>query len=613
MKKLFIGLCGVFFAGAFFAELRAQAVEGSTGGQGAATLGNGDVNGDDALDLSDAIYLLTHLFQGGPAPIACPVLGSPEVCDNNVDDDLDGNTDCDDLEDCETDFSCLEPGDASLLPDTSVTDCYDAAGNIDPECDDLPGQDGSYQTGCQPLGRFVVDDGGTAGDTTDDTVTDNCTGLMWQLDGQDGPDRAVWWEALVTCEDLVLAGFDDWRLPNLHELASLIDYSTRNPSDPLGPAVPPEFRDHTEARVARAFYHSSTFYPRPSFTCSGPIRVWGVSGATGGIGASGTRNIDAWNFRAVRTVVPAGGGAARGQGAATSGNGDVNGDDALDLSDAIYLLTHLFQGGPMPVACPGGAAGGGAGIGAALLPPTGQTACYYFEIPPPETPPENLPNFQRGLVTDPECDDDPDPADVEESPGQDPTYAATVGCSTTPRFVDNGDGTITDNCTNLMWQQDTADTNGGGITGSSTPICCDRDDNIVNCNGSEGTVNVAVELPDDGLTWSEALAYCENLTFAEHSDWRLPNVRELRSIVDHSTATTATFPDFTAVAAIPPNGDGYRFWTSTPDSSTSAQSGLVKAWYVQFCSGNAALRNIVNPCTLMPDRLYVRAVRTVTQ
>ena len=48
------------------------------------------------------------------------------------------------------------------------------------------------------------------------------------------------------------------------------------------------------------------------------------------------------------------GGGGQGQGAGVSGNGDVNGDNTIDLSDAIYLLAHLFQGGPAPALCPGG-------------------------------------------------------------------------------------------------------------------------------------------------------------------------------------------------------------------------------------------------------------------
>lgn len=68
-------------------------------------------------------------------------------------------------------------------------------------------------------------------------------------------------------------------------------------------------------------------------------------------------------------------------------------------------------------------------------------------------------------------------------------------------FVDNQDGTITDNATGLMWSQ--------------------NDDG-------------------QGMTWPEALEYAENATLAGHSDWRLPNVKELQSIVDYSRAPSVT-------------------------------------------------------------------------
>ena len=44
-----------------------------------ATRQNGDVNGDQILDMSDAVYLLIHLFNGGPDPVA--LADSPEVLD----------------------------------------------------------------------------------------------------------------------------------------------------------------------------------------------------------------------------------------------------------------------------------------------------------------------------------------------------------------------------------------------------------------------------------------------------------------------------------------------------------------------------------------------------
>jgi len=67
---------------------------------------NGDSNGDDALDLSDAIYLLGHLFQGGPAPVPVCLGVLPETdCSDDVDNDMDGLTDCDD-DSCDADLLC---------------------------------------------------------------------------------------------------------------------------------------------------------------------------------------------------------------------------------------------------------------------------------------------------------------------------------------------------------------------------------------------------------------------------------------------------------------------------------------------------------------------------
>lgn len=71
----------------------------------------------------------------------------------------------------------------------------------------------------------------------------------------------------------------------------------------------------------------------------------------------------------------------------------------------------------------------------------------------------------------------------------------------TNNFVDNNDGTITDLATGLMWQQ-----------------------------------------ADDGISrnWEDALAYAENLSLAGHTDWRLPNIKELHSLVDYSRSPDAT-------------------------------------------------------------------------
>lgn len=72
----------------------------------------------------------------------------------------------------------------------------------------------------------------------------------------------------------------------------------------------------------------------------------------------------------------------------------------------------------------------------------------------------------------------------------------------TPSYTDNGDGTVSDNVTGLMWQQ--------------SP---DRDGN--------GIINAA-----DKLSYVDALAGAASLTLAGHNDWRLPTIKELYSLID---------------------------------------------------------------------------------
>jgi len=209
-------------------------------------------------------------------------------------------------------------------------------------------------------------------------------------------------------------------------------------------------------------------------------------------------------------------------------NGDVNADVAVDLSDAVTILGNLFLGNPpqlLPL-CASSPTG---------LPDTGQATCYDPSGP--------------GV-----------PCDNATRPGQDGQYA--TGCPTEGRFADNGDGTVTDSCTGLMWQKDPADMDG---------------------NGTPSGV--------DAVTWFGALAYCENLSFAGHDDWRLPNVRELQSIVDYGRSDPAIDPVFNATGAT------VNYW-----SSTSGTDFSLRGWYVTFSLGE------VFPSDKSTGA-YVRAVR----
>lgn len=83
--------------------------------------------------------------------------------------------------------------------------------------------------------------------------------------------------------------------------------------------------------------------------------------------------------------------------------------------------------------------------------------------------------------------------------GQDANYSGNQ-----PSYADNGDGTITDNITGLMWSKST-DLNGDGI------------------------VNV-----DDKLNYYDALSSAESLTLAGYNDWRIPSIKELYSLINFS-------------------------------------------------------------------------------
>lgn len=72
-------------------------------------------------------------------------------------------------------------------------------------------------------------------------------------------------------------------------------------------------------------------------------------------------------------------------------------------------------------------------------------------------------------------------------------------------YTDNGD-TVTDQGSGLTWQKQTADTN-----------------NDTSINSS------------DTVSWQEALTWCEGSTMAGEPDWRLPNIRELKSLIDWTT------------------------------------------------------------------------------
>jgi len=144
------------------------------------------------------------------------------------------------------------------------------------------------------------------------------------------------------------------------------------------------------------------------------------------------------------------------------------------------------------------------------------------------------------------------------------------------RYKDNGDGTITDKNTNLTWEKLSAD---GSIHDRS-----------------------------NSYSWADALAVhvagLNKANFAGHNDWRLPNVKELQSIVNYQNfapSVSSAFNNNCVAGATVLTGSctvGNGYWSST--TYTYAPAG---AWFINFIDGD------VNVGSKSSFFIQVRAVR----
>ena len=318
--------------------------------------------------------------------------------DSDSDSDSDGDTDSDSDTDSDTDGDLPYP-----IVDTKQTVCYDDTTEIAcPSAGEaFYGQDAQFDDH-QP--SYTLSDDGL-------TVQDNVTGLTWQQtadrngDGTINADdkltyeEALAWPATLNAESF--GGYDDWRLPTIKEMYSLVEfYGTDSGSSATD----------TDTSALDPFIDT------------------GVFGFGYGDTAAGERTIDA-QYASTTLYV----------------SGDWTGGD--------QMFGVNFADGRIK----------GYGL---VNPMDGEMDFYVLCV--------------RG----------------------NPSYGVND-------FADNGDDTITDAATGLMWSK--ADSG-------------------------------------DGLNWEEALAFVQTKNAASylgHSDWRLPNVKELESIVDYTRA-----PDATSSAAI---------------------------------------------------------------
>lgn len=225
-------LAGLFVSGFCVGVLVRKTSPVATAQAAACALETGDVDGSKELDLSDAVYILSFLFLGREGPVQfCSTDEQLLACRN------------------ELEATRAELARCRILPATGQVVGYDDGGRVIP-CPTaaFPNQDGCLQAGCPMKERFV--------DHGNGTVSDRCTGLMWAKVPEDvngdekitTADQVIWKEALRLSAELPLAEERDWRLPNINELLSLIDYGRFSPS------LDPVFGDF----AANDWYWSST-------------------------------------------------------------------------------------------------------------------------------------------------------------------------------------------------------------------------------------------------------------------------------------------------------------------------------------------------------------------
>lgn len=332
--------------------------------------------------------------------------------------------------------------------DTGQTACYDEEGSViacpvdNAAC---CGQDAQYQ-GIPPA---YIDNG-------DGTVTDLGTGLMWV---KDPGEKMTVAEAIAAGESFHLAGYDDWRLPTIKELYSLILFSGVDPGGVKG----------NGASGLTPFIDDDIF----DFRYGDP--------------AAGERIIDSQWATCTQYV-------------------------GTTMNNQPTMFGINFADGRIKG-----------------YPVEGKT---YFAL------------YVRG----------------------NPAYGVND-------FVDNGDGTVTDRATGLMWMK-----------------------------YDSGYFNVG-DAGDGALNWSQALAFAENLEYAGHSDWRLPNAKELQSIVDYSrspatTGTAAIDPVFQVTPITDEGGHvNYPFyWTSTTHAGEhNGEAGV----YVAFGEALGWMQSSFGGYTLM--------------
>jgi hypothetical protein len=349
----------------------------------------------------------------------------------------------------------------SNVPSTGLTKCYNSLGS-EINCSGT-GQDGEIQAGVAwPNPRFIV---------SGECVTDNLTGLVWAKNGNLPNGAKIWQQALDYIASMNsgagLCSFNDWRLPNMKELESLINAGEEHKAIWLNGEGFINVQGTLLTKLNSDVYWTSSSNERyPS---------------------------NAWNFYMW-----------------------MNYENYLQKNGSSFYI--------WPVR-------GGQSGGVVSLPKTGQTKCY---------------NSSAVSIN---C----------SGTGQDGEIQAGVAWPN-PRFSVNGD-CVTDSLTGLMWTK--------------------------NAN-----------LPITSRTWQQALDYIVSMNngagLCGFHDWHLPNLNQLKSLVNLGELSQATWLNGIGFINVQPNF----YWSSTTDAGSVAS-----AHYADMSYGGLGTNN-------KSTYLYVWPVRT---
>ena len=381
----------------------------------------------------------------------------------------------------------------------------------------------------------------------DGTVSDNATGLMWAQD--DSGEGMDWKAALAYAEWATTAGYDDWRLPNIKELQSIADYSGVFPVIDTGVFNLTELTN-IMGQTDYPFYWSSTSNPIEG----GEGEVDNSSVYAWVLAAGYNTNPDGYDLHGAGSVVFT----PKSEENFTEMDPEIHRYNYVRLvrdgdvtetpggNPSAYRTDRVVSFKDGDTASVGGDQGGAMPDFAAAAATLGITEEALMEA---MGEPGQVPDFEAAAevlgVTaeeleaalmdgseapeDDALDDGPPPADSREMPadsaetsiasytlnetGQGFCYNSdgeNIDCPAEGEafygqdaqftgaafdFTDNGDGTVTDNVTGLIWEQS----------------------------------------PNSGpSSWPEAQDYCDVLTLNGLDGWRMPYLKELFSISNFS-------------------------------------------------------------------------------